>query len=260
MRRLERLDPKRLIPAFERGDGRGRSQDVDDGVRLEPGRCPIAGEAPWRKHARPNGVSAAIARDHRPVRQVAESRPPERFAPVLDPFAMEHFVHRSHVARSAGESSDKGFRRLPPALEARAVAGGESGRLVEEKELGVISSPNVAMTILEFANADEPVLVLPPAATERLIVAMQPPAAVAHHPSALGDGVQFAERIDAILQRMGSVRQARGRQFAFHERQVHASGGLGVFGGGDMALELRPNCEYCDKDLPPDASEARICS
>jgi hypothetical protein len=27
-----------------------------------------------------------------------------------------------------------------------------------------------------------------------------------------------------------------------------------------MALELRPNCEYCDKDLPPDASEARICS
>lgn len=27
-----------------------------------------------------------------------------------------------------------------------------------------------------------------------------------------------------------------------------------------MALELRPNCECCDKDLPPDATEARICS
>lgn len=25
-------------------------------------------------------------------------------------------------------------------------------------------------------------------------------------------------------------------------------------------LELRPNCEWCDKDLPPDAQEARICS
>ena len=25
-------------------------------------------------------------------------------------------------------------------------------------------------------------------------------------------------------------------------------------------LELRPNCELCDKDLPPDAAEARICS
>jgi uncharacterized protein len=25
-------------------------------------------------------------------------------------------------------------------------------------------------------------------------------------------------------------------------------------------LELRPNCELCDKDLPPSAAEARICS
>ena len=25
-------------------------------------------------------------------------------------------------------------------------------------------------------------------------------------------------------------------------------------------LELRPNCEACDKDLPPDAPDARICS
>jgi hypothetical protein len=27
-----------------------------------------------------------------------------------------------------------------------------------------------------------------------------------------------------------------------------------------MALQLRPNCEYCDKDLPPNSMEARICS
>src|SRR5436305_7656705 len=27
-----------------------------------------------------------------------------------------------------------------------------------------------------------------------------------------------------------------------------------------MALELRPNCEFCDKDLPPSATDARICS
>ena len=27
-----------------------------------------------------------------------------------------------------------------------------------------------------------------------------------------------------------------------------------------MALELRPNCEYCDRDLPPDSTLARICS
>lgn len=27
-----------------------------------------------------------------------------------------------------------------------------------------------------------------------------------------------------------------------------------------MALELRPNCELCDKDLPPSSTEARICT
>jgi hypothetical protein len=27
-----------------------------------------------------------------------------------------------------------------------------------------------------------------------------------------------------------------------------------------MALQLRPNCEYCDKDLPPHSRQARICS
>src|SRR5438270_9629034 len=28
----------------------------------------------------------------------------------------------------------------------------------------------------------------------------------------------------------------------------------------ETVLQLRPNCEYCDKDLPPEAGEARICS
>ncbi len=27
-----------------------------------------------------------------------------------------------------------------------------------------------------------------------------------------------------------------------------------------MALQLRPNCEYCDKDLPPNSTDALICS
>ena len=26
------------------------------------------------------------------------------------------------------------------------------------------------------------------------------------------------------------------------------------------ALELRPNCELCDRDLPPDSTEAMICT
>jgi uncharacterized protein len=42
-------------------------------------------------------------------------------------------------------------------------------------------------------------------------------------------------------------------------------GGAAIWEGGleqegTMALELRPNCEFCDKDLPPASSEARICT
>src|ERR1700722_730374 len=199
MRRLERLDPKRPIPALERSDGRGRSQDVDDGVWLERRRRPIAGEAPWQKCSRAHGVRALVARDYRPIWQVAESRPPQAFALVVEPLAVERFVHGVHAARSSGESGDKGFRRLSPALEAWAVASRESGRFVEEKELRVIPAPDVATTTLEFADTDEPMLVFPAAAAQRLIVAMQPPAAIAHHAAALGDGAQFTERIDAIL-------------------------------------------------------------
>lgn len=29
---------------------------------------------------------------------------------------------------------------------------------------------------------------------------------------------------------------------------------------GRMALELRPNCEYCDIELPADSTDARICT
>jgi uncharacterized protein len=29
---------------------------------------------------------------------------------------------------------------------------------------------------------------------------------------------------------------------------------------GESMLALRPNCECCDKDLPPDAADALICS
>ena len=30
--------------------------------------------------------------------------------------------------------------------------------------------------------------------------------------------------------------------------------------GARCMLELRPNCECCDRDLPPDSAAARICS
>jgi uncharacterized protein len=46
-------------------------------------------------------------------------------------------------------------------------------------------------------------------------------------------------------------------------RERNAGGIFFVDGEGTVRLsmlELRPNCELCDADLPPDSPEARICS
>ena len=89
---------------------------------------------------------------------------------------------------------------------------------------------------------------------------MQAPAAIAHQPAALGDGVQVRRTDRRDFAAAGELETCRSG-----DELRSTSGGstlqsLGVFWDGDMALELRPNCEYCDKDLPPDAGEARICS
>src|SRR5271170_3911883 len=188
-RRTESLSPERTITTLERGDGRGRREHVDDGVRLERRRRAVAGETPGRKRIATNGVSAPAARDHRPLRQVAEPRPPYSFCTILDPLAMQRFVHRVGAARTTGKGGEKGLRRLAPALEAGAVPGGERGRLVEEKELGVAIAPHLAPAALERADAGDPTPRCPAPAAQRPIAAMQPPAAIAHQPAALGDGV-----------------------------------------------------------------------
>jgi len=36
--------------------------------------------------------------------------------------------------------------------------------------------------------------------------------------------------------------------------------GLPVLRETDLALTIKPNCEFCDRDLPPDSPDACICS
>ena len=103
-----------------------------------------------------HGVGAPVARDHRPVRQVAEPRPPQSLCGDSRP-ARDAALRPSRRRRpGAGKGGEKGLRRLAPALEAGAVAGGERGRLVEKKELGVAIAPHLAPAALERADADDP--------------------------------------------------------------------------------------------------------
>jgi uncharacterized protein len=52
----------------------------------------------------------------------------------------------------------------------------------------------------------------------------------------------------------------RQRRAVLHRRPRYSVIDAHPAGTPAMALELRPNCECCDKDLPPDATDARICT
>ena len=177
------------------GSGRQRSRPAKGGER------PIAAEAPWRERRFTHCVSLPLA-----------ARSSLRRAGRRDALATgvgrgprgvrDARLHPSGRRRAgAGKGGKKRLRRRAPALEAGSVARGERGRLVEKEELRVASPPNLTLAVLERADADDPAPRRPPSAGQRPIVPMDPPASVAHQPAALGDGMKFAERVDAILQR-----------------------------------------------------------
>src|SRR5271166_4052933 len=147
-------------------------------------------------------MRAALPEDHRAVGQNIEARPPERLFPVSQTLAMQHLVHRVGAkAGAVGKGGEERLRRLVPAFETGAMAGGERGWLVDKEELGIALAPHLAPSPAEFAHAGDPSLVGPPPRAERPVVAMEPSAAIAHHPASCSDGVKRAERIDAILKR-----------------------------------------------------------
>src|SRR5262249_16487864 len=58
--------------------------------------------------------------------------------------------------------------------------------------------------------------------------------------------------------RMACLRNAR---FGLSKttRAINDKGHAATVGGINMALELRPNCECCDTDLPPASTQSIIC-
>ena len=61
-------------------------------------------------------------------------------------------------------------------------------------------------------------------------------------------------------QRTGDVEAAARREGNVLGGAWHASLFATIDKANTMALELRPNCECCDRDLPPASTAARICS
>jgi hypothetical protein len=115
---------------------------------------------------------------------------------------VQTFVHRGGASArlSAREQRGELFRLLAPAFEAGPVTGGERGHLVEKKQFAIAVAPYLAVAIVEFETAADPLLRRPAPCAKLAVPIVQSPAAIAHEQSARRIGEQSAKRIDAVLQ------------------------------------------------------------
>jgi len=137
-------------------------------------------------------------------RRICDHRTPGRPACPLGMQRPVHIAGRRKVGRERFRPSRaEGQRVGPSAFEARPMAGGESGRLVQEEQFGIAARRHrLALPPLEGQAADDPRLCrpAPPGQLPALVVKA---AAVARPGAASRVGDDFAERRYAVLQRHG---------------------------------------------------------
>src|SRR4029077_8413762 len=178
----------------------------------------------------------------------------------IEPLGLKDSIHFRRARNSAAVSLPpflgKQHRIRAPALEARPMPGRERRDLIEEKQIGEARSPNVVAPPLELQHAADPLARGPAAPAQRPAVAMKAPAAIAEEHSARRRRDQFAERIDAVLQRHlkhdpeKHVLDPDRGWYRFSEkimlelrvallvvRLVHRLGGGGRIGGGEGVLQ-----------------------
>src|SRR5690606_15229978 len=126
-------------------------------------------------------VCDTVDSDDGAVGQYIDRSPACALRPAGNTLAMEHRIHRRRAgARPAGtEQAGKQLGVPAPAFEARPVAGGECGHLVEKEQLGVAVPPYVAVATFEVEPTTDPLLRGPAARRQAAGVVMQTPAAIA---------------------------------------------------------------------------------
>jgi len=198
--------PTRLITGGQHFQGRWRGEHVDHCAARPPNTRSVALRGPAQERIAADGESCAVERDDGAIRQAVDAAPMPALGAAPQPLAVEHLIHLRGARTAAQTVRDtpimgKTFRFLSPAFEAGPVAGGERGRLVEKKQLGVESSPHVAMPSFEREHAADPLPRSPAPRRQRARRRVKPPAAITHENAARWVGKKFAERVDAILQR-----------------------------------------------------------
>src|SRR5580704_10647691 len=121
------------------------------------------------------------------------------FPAVFEPLGMQHSIHlRSHrhfPSPALRPGGAKRLRVLAPAIEARAMTGGQRDRLVEEEKLGpAATAHHLAPLPFVVEQANEPCLGCPAPAEQRLRRRVMDDAAIADEKATLLDRDDSTER------------------------------------------------------------------
>ena len=196
----------RLIASAEHTKDCGRRKHVDRRAARPRYTRLVALRRPAQERIAADGESCAVQCDEGAVRQAVDAAPVPTLGAAPQTLVVEHVIHFRGARTAAQTVCDapkfgETIRILSPAFETGPVAGSERGRLIEKKQLSIVSSPYVAMPSFEREHAANPLPRSPAPRCERPRVGVKAPAAIAHESAARRVGKKLAERVDAILQR-----------------------------------------------------------
>src|SRR5664279_1727190 len=174
--------PERPVSGGQHGKDRRRRPPVD----RDPTRPRFSARIPRRHPAQQafatHGISLAVEYDHGAVGKRIDLLPMATLGFAIEAFGLQHGIHgrRARAVGFAGKQRREVFRILAAAFETWPMPGGQRRHFVEEKQFGVAVTPYLAMALVEFEPAADPLPRHPAALSKSLVGTMQTPAAVAH--------------------------------------------------------------------------------
>ena len=185
--------PARLI-AFRQNGGDERWCQKPGLHKRSPGNCqPILGMRPLQEVPAFNRVGVAALLDHGAIGQILDLGLMPSKA-----LGMEFPVKVIDLA-----AANKAPGICPAAEETGPVARRQGRDLIQEKERGVALPHGFMLHVLVVHVAAYPVLAGPAALAKRPVIAVEFPAAVAHHGAALRHGHDATVGLNAVLQGHG---------------------------------------------------------
>ena len=137
---------------------RGRALDVG-----------VARGCPAQKMAASDSKGFPVQRYHCAVGQYVDAAPTGAFGLVIQALGVKRLIHGAgrRALRLAGKQLCEKFSVATTTFKTWPMARRKSGYFIEEEQFRVVAAPHIALPILEFENATDPLPRYPTAASQR---------------------------------------------------------------------------------------------